>query len=183
MSGDWTITIAPLVGLAFNVLTQITMAHIIREQVGKSIVTGILAGFGVTLAVIFLGVVRVPSGNGEVLDAWLLGVVTYLALAFGFWVFINLNITSLRIRMLRQALRAGGNIAVADLLGLYSPAERLHRRLERLQRGGQLERVGDCWRLRSWQILLIARSIGALRMLVLPDSNYQQSRQWDWPAL
>jgi hypothetical protein len=152
---------------------QIAVVHIFQKQVGKSIVAGLLCGFGTTIAVILLGVIKEPGGSGEILDAWVVGMVTYTALAFGFWVFLNLNITSLRIRILRQALRAGGNIALADLLDLYSPAERLHRRLERLRRAGQLECVDGRWQLRSWQYLVVVRSVGAFRRLVLPSGSYR----------
>jgi hypothetical protein len=137
-----------------------------RGQLGKSILSGLLAGLAVTLAVIFWGVLQEP-GDG-IVDAWLLGVATYLALAFCFWAFINLNITSLRIRVLRQALRAGGTIALSDLLHLYSPTERLQRRLERLAEGGQLVRSGDRWCLGKGPVLLIARTMTLLRWLIVP---------------
>jgi hypothetical protein len=165
---SWTIAIAPVAGLAFNVLTQIAIAHISREQIGKSIVTGISFGLCVTLAVTWLGVTKEPSVDGGFLDVWLLGVTTYLALSFGFWAFLNLNMTSMRIRVLRELFWAGGSIALSDLLGTYSPAERLHRRIERLERAGQLVLIGDRWRLGSWQVLLIARCIEVSRMLILP---------------
>ena len=171
MNGPLTITIAPVAGLAFNVLAQIAVAHVFRKRVGKSIVTGILCGFGVMLVVTWLGVVKEPGAGGDFLDVWLLGATTYLALSFGFWVFLNLNITSLRIRILRELYRAGGSVALADLLGLYSPAERLQRRIDRLERGGQLVRIGDRWRLGSWQVLLIARCMEALRSLVIPSAR------------
>ncbi len=168
MNGQWTITIAPLAGLAFDVLTQIMIAHLSRGKVGASIVIGILSGLALTLAVIALGRSEARGAADGFVDTWLLGVATYLALAFGFWAFLNLNITSLRIRILRELLRAGATIALRDMPVLYTPTERLRRRLERLEKGGQIMREDGRWRLRSRQVLAIARCVEAFRGLILP---------------
>jgi hypothetical protein len=164
---QWIITTAPLAGLAFNALTQIMVVHLSRGKIGASIIIGILSGLASTLAVIALGLTEAPGATDGFVDSWLLGVATYLALAFGYWEISNLNITSLRIRILRQLLRAGGSIALADMPVLYSGAERLRRRLERLENGGQIMRKDGRWRLRSWQVLAIARCVEALRSIIL----------------
>jgi hypothetical protein len=169
VDGQWTIAIAPLAGLALTVLTQIVVVHVSGGKVGASIIIGILGGLAVTLAVIALGRAGAPGAMGEFVDTWLLGVATYLALAFGFWAFLNLNITSMRIRILRELLRAGGGMASSDVTVFYTPAERLRRRLERLETGGQIKREDGHWRLGSWQVLAIARCVEALRRLLFPD--------------
>ena len=91
MDGQWTITIAPLAGLVFAVLTQIMVVHVSMGKVGASIMIGILGGLAATLAVIALGCAETPHATGGFIDTWLLGVATYLALAFGFWAFLNLE--------------------------------------------------------------------------------------------
>ena len=169
MDGQWTITIAPLAGLAFTVLVQILVAHLSRGKVGASIMIGILAGLAVTLAVIALGRAGTPRATSGIADNWLFGIATYLALAFGFWAFLNLNITSMRIRILREILHAGGRMALSDMAVLYTPAERLRRRLERLEKGGQIMREDGRWLLGSWQVLAVARCVEAMRSLLFPD--------------
>ena len=89
-----------------------------------------------------------------------------LTLSFCFWTFLNLNITSLRIRVIRELLQAGGAIAVVELLASYSDAERLQRRLARLLNGRQIELVDGNWRLRSSLILIIARCIDVNRTIM-----------------
>jgi hypothetical protein len=159
---------APLAGLAFAVSAQITIVHVSRGKVGASIIIGILGGLVATLAAIALGRAETAGATGGFVDTWLLGVATYLALAFGFWAFLNLNITSLRVRILRQLLRAGGHMALSDMAESYTPAERLRRRLERLEKGGQIMCENGRWRLRSWQVLAIARCVEAWRSFILP---------------
>ena len=173
MNGPWTITIAPLAGLALTVLAQIAVAHVSRGKVGASIIIGIFCGLAVTLAVIALGRGETSGAPGGFVDTWLLGVATYLALAFGFWAFLNLNITSMRIRILRELLRAGGHMALSDMAVFYTPAERLRRRLERLEKGGQIMCEDGRWRLRSWQVLAIARCVEAWRGFILPRRDRQ----------
>jgi hypothetical protein len=168
VDGQWTIASAPVAGLALTVLTQIMVVHVSRGKVGASIIIGILGGLAVTLVVIALGRAETPGAAGGFVDTWLLGVATYLALAFGFWAFLNLNITSMRIRILRELLRAGGHMALSDMAVFYTPAERLRRRLERLEKGGQIMREDDRWLLGSWQVLAIARCVEALRSLLFP---------------
>jgi hypothetical protein len=168
VDGQWTIASAPLAGLALTVLTQIMVVHVYRGKVGASIIIGILGGLAVTLGAIALGRAETPSATSGSVDTWLLGVATYLALAFGFWTFLNLNITSMRIRILRELLRAGGRMALSDLAVFYTPAERLRRRLERLEKGRQIMREDGRWLLRSWQVLAIARCVEALRNLLYP---------------
>lgn len=173
MNGPWAIVIAPLAGLAFDVVTQIMVVHLSRGKVGASIISGILSGLALTLAVIALGLTAAPGTTGEIFDTWLLGAATYLALAFGFWAFLNLNITSMRIRILRELLRAGGTIALSDMPVLYTPAERMRRRLERLEKGGQIVCKDGRWRLRSWPVLAIARCVDAWRSFILPGRDRQ----------
>jgi hypothetical protein len=168
VNGQWTITIAPLAGLALTMLTEILVAHLLRGKVGASIMTGMLAGLAVTLAVIAVACTETPRATGGFVDTWLLGVATYLALAFGFWAFLNLNVTSMRIRILRELLRAGGQMILSDMALLYTPAERLRRRLERLEKSGQIMRDDGRWLLGSWQILAVARCVEAMRSLLFP---------------
>jgi hypothetical protein len=168
VNGHWTIAIAPLAGLLANVLAQITVAHFARERISWSIVAGIFCGLAATLAMIGFGLGEIHNADYGFADTWLLEIATYAALSLCFWAFLNLNITSLRIRMLREIYRAGGNLAIADIVDRYAPSERLQRRLSRLESGGQIKHENGRWLLGSWQVLFIARCIEALRTLVLP---------------
>jgi hypothetical protein len=175
VNGPWTITIAPLAGLALAVLVQIVVVRVSRGKVGASIIIGIFCGLAATLAAIGLGRAGTSGATGGFVDTWLLGGATYLAFAFGFWAFLNLNITSMRIRMLRQLLRAGGRMALSDMAVSYTRAERLRRRLARLENGGQIMCEDGRWQLKSWQALAVARCVEAWRNFILPHRDRQLS--------
>jgi hypothetical protein len=89
-------------------------------------------------------------------------------LAFGYWAFVNLNITSLRIRILREILHAGAGISRQQLTAEYSAEEFLRRRLERLRNGGQISFRDERWRLESRTLPALAQVLGVIRAVVLP---------------
>jgi len=153
-------------GLAANVFAQIACARILR-RLGLSIVAGALCGLLVTALCTALD----STSAGIALAAdWAVAILTYFALAFGYWAFLNLNITSLRIRILREILQSSGGVSRDELTARYSADEFLRRRLERLETGRQMSCRDGRWRLESRTLLVLARTMEALRALVLPAS-------------
>jgi len=129
--------------------------------------SGILCGLLATAAALIIGLWPVSiSLESAAVAATILA--TYLALAFGYWTFLNLNITSLRIRILREILRCPSGISRGDLLERYSSEEFLRHRLARLANARQMICRDGRWRLESPTLLLLARTMAALRVLALP---------------
>jgi hypothetical protein len=155
----WLTTAAPLAGLGADVAIQIAVARA-SGRIGTSIVSGALTGAVATTAVLV--------ANRSGIAAGAVAIVTFLALAFCFWTFLNLNVTSLRIRILREVLHAGGSVSAAQLAAQYSDDEFLSRRLARLEAAKQLSFVGGRWRLESRVLLILARTMDAARFIVLP---------------
>jgi hypothetical protein len=158
--------LAPVFGLGGDVVAQIVCAHLSR-RVGLSIVTGAAFGLAVTAVAMALSL----AGGGTIvhlLATWAVALLTYLALAFGYWAFVNLNITSLRIRMLREILHSAAGISQTELMAHYSSEEFLRRRLDRLKNAGQLSFRGERWRLESRNLLILARVLETFRALLLP---------------
>jgi len=65
-------------------------------------------------------------------------------------------------------IRAPSGISRGDLLGRYSSEEFLRRRLARLANARQMSCIDGQWRLESPTLLLLAQTMGALRVLALP---------------
>ena len=162
MNAEWMLTLAPVAGLAANVFAQIACARILR-RLGLSIVAGALCGLLVTALCTALD----STSAGIALAAdWAVAILTY----FAYWAFLNLNITSLRIRILREILQSSGGVSRDELTARYSADEFLRRRLERLETGRQMSCRDGRWRLESRTLLVLARTMEALRALVLPAS-------------
>jgi hypothetical protein len=166
VSSDWLVTLAPVVGLAADAVVQIACAHATRRM-GASIIAGVLLGLATTA--ICTGLALAAPSLADAVATWLVSIATYLALAFGYWGFLNLNITSLRIRMLREILSGGDGISRAALIAGYTDEEMLRRRLDRLVGGRQLSYSDGRYRLESQTLLFLARFLMFLRVLLLPE--------------
>ena len=167
-SADWLTTFAPVIGIAVNVAVQVLVVHL-TGRLAVAILEGLASGLAATIAATFIALTA--SEAGPAAPVWLVAVATYLALSFCFWAFLNLNITSLRIRMLREILRSSDGISRSDLTARYSADEFLRRRLDRLAQGKQLSFTGDRWRLESRTLLLLAQFLAAVRFLVLSEAE------------
>jgi len=165
MSTDWVVTSASVIGLGADVIAQCTFAHASRRT-NQSIAFGVLCGLIVTIGVLW----ETTTLTLEAAPAWLMVLLTYAALSFGFWAFLNLNLTSLRIRIIREMLHMEGGISRDDLMRRYSPEEFLRRRLERLEHSSkQLTRLeSGRWGLRSRTLLSVAQIMGVARVIVMP---------------
>jgi len=147
-------------------ICQVACAHLLG-RVGASIVAGFLFGLFATAASAFLSIAPAQP-TGDLLSTWTIVLATYLALAFGYWAFLNLNITSLRIRLLRELLACPQGTSRSDLMARYSSEEFLRRRLMRLENGRQMTCVDGQWRLESRTLLLLAQTFALLRFIALP---------------
>ena len=83
-------------------------------RTGYALVCGFLLGLFVA-AVIVAANVPAAISTGDLAGLWATLGLSYVALAFGFWAFLNLNMTSLRIRMLRELLRSEYGMTHAEI--------------------------------------------------------------------
>lgn len=76
----------------------------------------------------------------------LTNVFTVIALGFCYFTFVNLNYSSLRIRMLREFFMQGGSMPLSEMLKKYNNEIILSARLERLVKSNQLIFDGQYYR-------------------------------------
>ena len=138
----------------------------LRRAFASSLSTSIFGGLAVGfVAIVTAALESLRYADIDPAESLICQIGTYLALSFCFWAFINLNITSLRIRVMRDLLQSGGSAALQDVRAAYSDVERLQRRLMRLRNAGQIELVDGNWRLRSSLVLSVARCIDVVRAI------------------
>jgi hypothetical protein len=172
---EWLLTFAPIVGMAANCFVQILCSRLLKLHIARALICGFLFGFLFTAILVASNGPPLASA-GELTGLWLTSATTYIALAFGFWAFLNLNMTSLRIRMLREMLHAKRNMTRAELLDRYSPDEFLRRRLARLERSGQLMIKDGGYSLRSRNLLYASYCVNFLRSLVFAGTRKYDAR-------
>jgi hypothetical protein len=93
------------------------------------------------------------------------------ALAFGYFNFVNLNFTSLRVRILRE-MGTAGDFSIADLKARYGADAVLDLRLKRLVDAGELSFDGAVYRLGgSRKILMIGIVLDHLKAVIMPKTR------------
>jgi hypothetical protein len=142
-------------------------------------VSGLLAGLVVTIGFGGMGLAHMRVAAWDTAALLAFNIVIYLALAYGYLNFVNLNIASVRIRVLQEFLETQKPLARSDLLALYNPAEMIARRLSRLtEQGHIIIRAGRVYRGR--RILVpIAYTVDAFKWIVLHRENGILARMKD----
>lgn len=162
-----TIVAAPVIGLAAYCLAQILAA---RSMPGsspyRSLKIGFVFGLIVAITVGGWGVGRMTLSPQDRTGYLMLTLLTYLALAFGYFNFVNLTVASLRIRLLEEIREAGGALAADSLKATYNSREVVALRLQRLIQGGHL--VEKNGRLHSGRLpfLIVARIFDVLHRFI-----------------
>lgn len=163
------LTGAPLLGLASNVALQILLGRLplpigpVRRQ---------LVSFAAGFVVAALGLIRLlqpaPLTTLDQAGYLALHLSSYVLLGFVFFNVINLNVSSLRIRMLKEYAGVDPQpLAEAVLREKYSARRMLDARLERLAAGGQLAVRNDRYYYRPGTVVLIGRFFAFMQRFLL----------------
>ena len=132
---------------------------------GKNLAASIMAGVAAGLALTLLLSVQADANVGSGLV--LVNLITSLSLGFCYWAFLNLNITSLRIRILREMLeRESQTITHEHLRGEYGEDEMLQRRLRRLVEAAQIRYKDGRYTVQSSALLVLAGLLRWLRKIL-----------------
>jgi hypothetical protein len=160
------IVLAPIVGLCADVFVHIAASWI---TAGKRVLGCLLSGIGAGLLTTF-GVCLVAAGRSSTLDWAALTVfdlVAYLALAYGYLNFVNLNIASLRIRVLQELRASPEGLSRAGILKLYDARSLVDARIRRLTQGNQIRVREGRFYTRPSFLLAVARGINLMKFVVL----------------
>jgi hypothetical protein len=158
---------APVLGLAAYCIAQILIA---RASPGRSpyhsLKLGFIAGLLVAMAVSSWGVGSMAISLQDRIGYLALNLLTYVALAFGYFNFVNLTVASLRIRLLEEIRESGGSLPAEALKAAYNSREVVAIRLQRLIQGGHL--VEKNGRLHSGRLpfLIVARIFDGLHWFI-----------------
>ena len=166
------LALAPVFGLAVYCLSHIAACHTIRNR-GNYLPLVVGCGFGLaaTAEISFAALLWMQCGLADGLALAGINVIAFLAFAFGYFNFINLNIASLRIRMLQELADAGGRLPAERLSSLYSTENVIAVRIDRLARGGHLVERGGRYYSGKWRFLFVARTFDLLRWAILGQQS------------
>ncbi len=161
--------LAPLTGFATNMLAHIVLARAFRGGAHVRIqFVSIGLGMAVTVIMLTQFLWQHPFSAIDRVGYLLLHALVYLCLGFGLFNVINANVSSLRVRMLKEYLSTDPEpISDAAMFERYPSREILNARLARLMVGGQIVMRNDHYHPLNGGVALIGRFFSALRRLLL----------------
>jgi len=161
--------LAPLAGLLADALLQIVLARVVPG--GAHLRTQFLSfGFGLVITVLVLAGLlwQYPFARGDRAGYLLLHVIVYVCFGFCFFNMINANVSSLRVRMLKEYLSHDPKpLPDAIIFQRYPAREILQARIARLRSGRQIYLSAGRYYVRRGIVILIGRFFAALRRLLL----------------
>lgn len=159
---------AAVFGLATYCACHLVIAQLWRTcSPYRPLVGGFLPGLIITGATTASGLVSMRAGFQDCCGYAVLNLLTYGALGWGYFHFVNLCIASLRIRVLEELVEKGGTATAEFLFLRYNDDRVTETRLDRLIRGRHLVFRDGRFMTGKKQFLHVARLFETLRWLVL----------------
>lgn len=161
--------LAPILGFAVNICAHATIARLVS---GDAHVRIQFLSFGLGMIVTVLGLTyllwQYPFSSMDRIGYLLLHGMVYFCLGFGLFNIINANVSSLRVRMLKEYQAADPlPLPDAEIYARYPATEILTARLARLLNGGQIHTEDGRYFPRECGVALIGSFFAALRWLLL----------------
>jgi len=169
MSESFGHLISPLVGLSANVVIQVAGFRFhSRLSMLKSIFLGFAAGFVVVVALdTFFFFTAQPLAWTFVVGIILANILTYFALGYGYFHFINLGETARRVRILREIYDSPSGLSIDEILARYNGKAILQYRMDRLLGNGQVILDQEKYKIGNPSMLYITKIILFLKLIIL----------------
>ena len=139
MLGNYALLVwAPFFAMAGNILVHIIVSRFNqgRSQI-KCLILGFVCGL-IYLISLFLAAYYQQAKDLDFFAYLLLDCIAYAAFSYGYFHFININIASLRIRILQEVIDSPGGLTEGGILSRYNVDQMLDNRVARLVNSNQL---------------------------------------------
>ncbi len=158
----------PILGLLVNTLVQILACRLIKSLgLLKSVVAGFVIGFATVMACGIAWYQTAMPDAMELMGQSALNLLTYVALGYCYFHFINLGETARRIRILRELLESKGGLTQEAILERYNAADIVSARLQRMVRNRQIILHDGRFYIRKSVLLYMGKTINGLKRVLL----------------
>jgi hypothetical protein len=162
------LVLAPVLGLTADVAFHLAASWLSGgRKLFASLAVGILGGTATALTVSWWALTHLDADPAERAAFLAFNFVTYLALAYGYAHFVNLQIASLRVRLLEELRSSPGGLTAEEILARYNARRLIDTRLDRLTARQQIVEKGGRFHGRAGALVVIAWGIDSLRWVVL----------------
>ncbi len=159
---------SPLIGLVANVLFQVCYCRYKKTaSLLKSTFFGFAGGMVIMLGIELSYAAQFMPAVPQILSNISLGMVTYAALGYCYFHFINLGETARRIRLLRELQKSSNGLTLDNILRAYNAKEIIENRLSRLLKSGQIIEKNNKYYIGKPVMLLMSKTIVFAKLFIL----------------
>jgi len=151
---------SPVIGLVANVISQVCYCRYKgAASLLRSTFFGFAGGMVIMLGIEFSYAAQFMPVLAKIVSNISLSLITYTALGYCYFHFINLGETARRIRLLRELKKTSNGLTLDDILRAYNAKEIIENRLSRLLKSGQIIEKNNKYYIGKPVMLLMSRAI------------------------
>lgn len=160
--------LAPVLGLAVDVIAHLAATWLLRlPKLYPRLLVGAACGGAATVAIAFAGARSAELPAAETAAFLLFDAATFAILSFGYFNFVQLNISSLRVRIANEIHDSPAGLEPQRLAKLYNARRIVDERLDRLTRGRQILLVDGRYYHRRSLVYCISLAMNLFKRLTL----------------
>jgi hypothetical protein len=133
----------------------------------RSVFEGFVGGYGAVLSIELSYCVSTKAELVECVGQMTLSTITYVAMAYGYFHFVNLGETARRVRIIRELWESPDGLSVNELLRRYNASEILRIRLQRMINNGQLKERDGRYYIGNPIMLYMAKAMVMMKIVLL----------------
>lgn len=161
------LVLAPTLGLAADTIAHLMVTWSLRGLgIYARLACGAAAGAGVTAGISLFASSRLGFPAGVAMAYVIFNLITFLILAFGYFNLVQMNLSSLRLRIANELIDAADGVPMEKLLTMHDGASIVDARLARLSKGGQITLREGRYHHRLSGVYLIAVAMDTMKRLV-----------------
>jgi len=159
---------SPVLGLLINVISQIIVTRYVKKLgLLKSVLLGFLVGLTIVFTIEIAHNLMSHSIISELIADLALNIITYAALGYCYFHFVNLGETARRVRIVRELLDSKDGLSMSEILENYNASEIISVRLQRLLKNKQIIQRNDKYVIGKSIILYITKIIIMMKITFL----------------
>ena len=161
------LALAPLAGLTVHVAAHVVLSRLgLHGRPAAGIVLALAGALPVTVGLTVGSLRELGAAPADFAALLAMNLTTAAAFGYGYANFVNMNLASVRVRILKELL-AAGRLSREELLAAYDEEEIITERIARLRRGRQIVERSGRFRIGIPVLLWIAEAIQVLKHLLL----------------
>lgn len=161
------LVLAPALGLAADVLAHLMVTWSLRGSgVYFRLACGAVTGLAAAVAITLFASLRLNLAVPDVVAYVLFNAASFLILSFGYFNLVQMNLSSLRLRIANELVDAADGVPAERLFALYDGRSIVDARLARLSRGGQIVLRDGRYHHRLSLVYLIAVAMDTMKRIV-----------------